>query len=194
MKLEWIIAAVRERCPSFAGRVGGAAEFRPLQETSALTVPCAYVIPLDDSPEENVSQNAIRQPLNDAFAVIVVVSNKADEKGQTSAGEIHDIRAELWGALLGWSPNERYDPITYDGGTLLSLDRARMFYQFEFAAVMEIQPEDGWNEDHPPFEGATFNLNSIDPADPNRTDPDRPPMDDRVEATFTAPQHGDFPQ
>jgi len=194
MELELIIAALRARCPTFRGRVGGAAEYRVLLETSAFSLPSAYVIPLDDSPEENMSQNAVRQPLNDAFAVIAVVSNTVDEKGQASAGSIHHIRSELWRALLGWSPSDRYDPITYDGGTLLSLDRARMFYQFEFAAMMEIQSEDGWNEEFEPFEGATFHLNSIDPTDPNRPDPERPPMDDRVEVKFTAPQHGNFPR
>lgn len=152
MQLELIIAQLRALCPSFNGRVAGAAEFKPVQEASALPVPCAFVIPLDDRPEPPKAQNAVDQEMTDSFAVIVALDNRADEKGQNAFAGVHAIRAEVWRALLGWvpgpvntvNPATDYNGIFYEGGSLLSLDRARLWYQFEFGAQMWIGPSDGW--------------------------------------------------
>lgn len=176
MQLETIIAALKARCPVFQNRVAGAAQFKILPESSGLSVPCAYVIPLDDNPGESRSQNGVLQSLTDSFAVVVAISNVADERGQTGAANVHALRAALWSALLGWSPTERHGGVTYEGGSLVALDRARLWYQFEFGADMEIGGDDGWQQTElsnlPHFEGATIKLDSIDPmADPNLQSP-----------------------
>lgn len=195
MQLEPIISALRARCATFSNRVAGAAQFKLLPENAALSVPCAFVIPLDDSPKEPLALNSVRQVMNDSFAVIVAVSNLADEKGQSGASNIHALRAELWAALLGWNPSDDYSGITYEGGQLLSLDRARLWYQFEFAALMEIGPDDGYQEDElallPHFDGGTISVDVIDPmADPNVS---YPGPDDRIEATVVFPKTGNLP-
>lgn len=191
MQLEPIISALRARCPSLASRVAGAAQFKVLPEAAALPVPCAYVIPLDDNPQESMAMNSIRQVLKDSFAVVVAVSNVPEEKGQSSASAIHNLRAELWAALLGWRPGDRYDGITYEGGQALGLDRARLWYQFEFGALMEIEPGDGWEQTAlgqlPHFDGATVKLDAIDPADANRA---APVLDGRYEAGALVPKTG----
>lgn len=146
MKLDLIITQLRANTTSFAQRVAGAAQFDLLPATQALDVPCAFVIPLEDSPGSPLSQNTVRQELEDSFAVIVALSNLPDERGQGSAISIHSIRAELWKALLGWRPEKFYNGISYQGGSLLHLDRARMWYRFEFGAAMQIGPEDGWEQ------------------------------------------------
>lgn len=196
MEIEWVIAHLRARCPSFAQRVAGAAEYKPVPEAAALSVPCAFVIPLDDNPQEPMSLNGVRQRLIDSFAVVVAVSNRADEIGQASRGTVTNLRAELWAALLGWRPvavggntaDSRYDGIAYQGGQLLALDRARLWYQFEFGAPMEICPEDGYQEIElaalPAFDGFTIKLDISSPSDPNRADP-QSGMDGRIEAGAT---------
>ena len=70
-----------------------------------MSVPSAFVIPLDDDPQESRAANSVRQTLTDSFAVVVYVSNLVDEKGQAGAQSIHLLRAELWAALLGWRGN-----------------------------------------------------------------------------------------
>lgn len=190
-----IIEALRLRCPSFGNRVAGAAQFKMLPETAALHVPCAYVIPLDDNPTESKAMNSVRQTLKDSFAVVVALSNTPDEKGQGSANDADTIRSELWAALLGWQPDAEYDGITYEGGSLISLDRARMWCQFEFGAVMEIGPEDGYQETAlaalPPFQGGTIQLDAIDPSDPNIVQ--TPAPDGRIEAGAVFPKAGNLP-
>lgn len=195
MNLETIIEALRTRCPGFSNRIAGAAQFKLLPESAALAVPCAFVVPLDDNPTDSQSQNSVRQGLTDSFAVVVALDNAADERGQGAAASVHSTRAALWGALLGWSPATGYDGITYEGGSILQLDRARCWYQFEFGALMEIGPEDGWQEDElaalPRFDGATINVDQIDPAaDPNVQ---YPGPDGRIETTFKVPQTGNLP-
>lgn len=166
MNLNLVIAQLRTYCPSFAGRVAGAARFKSLDESANLTVPACYVIPLDDNPGERESMNDVRQRLIEAFAVVVAISNVADERGQAAANTAHDsIRAELWKALLGWQPdnlgcNSIYRGIEYQGGNLLDLDRSRLWYQFDFGAEMQIGPEDGWQGIElaalPHFDGLTL--------------------------------------
>lgn len=194
MRLEIIIQALRARCPSFSQRIAGAAQFNGLETNSALPVPCAFVVPLDDNPKDSKAQNSVRQELTDSFAVIVAISNTADERGQAGAHTVWTLRAELWAALLGWRPEEAYNGITYEGGSMLSIDRARLWYQFDFGADMEIGPEDGWQDTElaclPHFDGINFSADFIDPADPNRQSPG---PDGRVEVTFTAPPDGDLP-
>lgn len=188
MDLAVVIAAARIRCAAFSNRIAGAAEYKILPEAMQLAVPCAYVVPLDDDPDGAMAMNSVRQKLTDSFAVIVAVSNTSDERGQAAAAQVETLRGQLWAGLLGWRPAERYDGIVYQGGHLLHLDRARLWYQFEFGAAMEIGPADGWQETElaglPDFEGATIEVDVVDPiADPNV---EYPGPDGRVEFTVHA--------
>ena len=176
MNLDLVIQALRARCPSFATRIAGAAQFKALPEAAQLAVPAAFVVPLDDAVEPNQSQNGYRQPLRDSFAVVVALSNGVDERGQAAAATVHTLRKELWQALLGWQPEADYDGIVYEGGQLLALDRARLWYQFEFAAGFEIGSDDVGNVETwqaqelaalPLLEEVKFTLDAYDPADPN---------------------------
>lgn len=170
MNLNTVISHLRTYCPSFAGRVAGSARFKNMDEAANLLVPAAYVIPLDDNPGERMSLNDVRQPIIESFAVVVALSNTADERGQTSVNTAHDtIRAELWAALVGWQPDNladasRYRGIEYQGGNLLDLDRARLWYQFDFGAYMEIGPDDAWQNIEltalPHFDGVTIEVNN----------------------------------
>lgn len=167
MKLELIIAQLRTYCPSFGGRVAGAADFAKVDEKTAVASPAAFVIPMDDSPEPSISQNAVRIPLDETFAVIVSLDNRSDERGQASAISVHAIRAEIWKALLGWQPEPRYNGIAYEGGNLMTIDRARLWWRFEFSAFMELAPSDGFEEGEltrlPPFEGANLRFEVAEP-------------------------------
>jgi len=194
MQLELIIAALKQRCNVFTNRVAGAARFKILPEASALDVPCAFVLPLDDNPGESRAINSVRQNLTDSFAVVVALSNTLDEKGQAAAGSVNALRTVLWSALLGWRPTDSYNGIVYQGGSLLSLDRARIWYQFEFAADMEITPADGWQDTElaglPHFDAVDMDLDWLEPFDPNlaATGPDG-----RIDQIVPIPKTGVLP-
>lgn len=201
MNLNIVIDHLRDHCPAFGGRVAGAARFKRIDENQTLDVPCAFVIPLDDNPDESRAVNDVRQGITEAFAVIVALSNVADERGQAASNLAHDaIRAELWAALLGWQPDgladeSIYRGIQYEGGNLLDLDRSRLWYQFDFGAYREIGPEDGWQGIElaalPHFDGLKINMDAIDPeADPNLS---YPGPDGRIEHSITSPKTGNLP-
>jgi len=168
MDLDLVIAQLKGFAPSFGGRIAGAAAFKGIPENTALEVPCAFVLPLSDDPEPPTSQNVVRQKLVDGFAVVVAVSNKTDERGQSAATALEARRRELWKALLGWRPTMEYDGVQYDGGSLQSMDRFQVFYMYEFGAAMEIGPEDGWEEGAlerlPDFKTMHVNVDIVDPA------------------------------
>lgn len=142
MKISHIIAAIRQRCPLFGARVAGASEFKPLPENAKMELPAAYVIPLDDNPDEQRSQTDYWQNVTDAFAVVIIVNNTQDARGQASVDIVDTAREALWKALLGWSPEPKYDGIVYQGGNLLEMNRAHLYYQFEFSASFEIGETD----------------------------------------------------
>ncbi len=176
MKLNPIIKALRERSPYFTRRVFGAAEFSNLPEKANVAVPSAFVVPLDDNAEPNRSNNGYRQLLKESFAVIVVVSNTADERGQDSSNAVDDARSVLWKALLGWEMTADHTPIEYQGGALVKMDRNRLWYQFEFGCEIEIGDGDTYQHEQlealPFIEGIDVSVDMIDPAaDPNIQSP-----------------------
>ncbi len=162
MKLTPIIAALRARCPLFEHRVGGAAQFKAIPDVGKLLLPAAYVVPADDTPGEQKTQTDYWQDLTEGFSVIVVLSNDRDERGQwASFDAVHDVRRDVWKALLGWEPDPDAGPVCYAGGTVLELNRAELYYQFDFTVVREVTEEDTRQQDDLAALDA-FNTLSID--------------------------------
>lgn len=139
MKITPIITHLRARCPSFGGRVAGALELSVLLDDNSplMTMPAAYVVVTRDDPESVQTPTPYTQSLQEQFDVVVALA-AADERGQAVADRVHDLRAELWRALLGWQPAAEYDPVEYSGGDLLLLNRARVVYRFGFQLASQI--------------------------------------------------------
>lgn len=191
MKLSAVVAQVREYCPSFAGRVAGGIDFDAVATSTQLSLPAAYVVATGDTPSKNDLQNGIRQNVRDEFDVVVVLDSR-DERGQAAVDLLHDVRRELWRALLGWRPDAENDPIEYAGGELVVINRNRVIYRYSFTTAFGIgrtlaqDPPETWVEFYqdglPGFTGVTVRMDCIDPADPNlqKTGPDG-----RTEALFS---------
>lgn len=191
MKLNPIVAHLRATCPSFAQRITGGIDWDAVVDSAQLALPAAYVIASADAAASSKAQNAVIQDITEQFAVVIVLDT-SDERGQADNDLLHDLRAELWRALVGWRPTADYDPIEYDKGALLHISRKRVVYQFTFLSGFQLgrnssaDPAETWHELEldglPPFTGATFNMDCIDPADPNLQ---RPGPDGRIEAKFS---------
>lgn len=191
MKLNPIVAHLRATCPSFAGRVAGGIDWDAVVESAKLALPAAYVIASADAAEPNRAQNTVLQVITDQVSVVIVLEPE-DERGQEANDLLHDIRAELWRALVGWRPGPEYNPIEYGKGALLHISRARVVYQFNFFADFQLgrnlpsDPPETWQEREadglPGFTGASFAMDCIDPADPNLR---RPGPDGRIEVKFS---------
>ena len=118
MKITPIVAHLQATCPSFAGRISAGIYWNAVMNSTALASPSAYVIATGDAATANDLNNAIRQNITDRIDVVVVLSG-SDERGQDASEQLHAIRAEIWRALVGWSPEREYDPMQYQGGALV---------------------------------------------------------------------------
>lgn len=189
MKITALITQLREQCPTLANRVAAGIDLATLQANTPLQTPSAYVVPIADLASKSVAQNLMLQPIRDRFEVTLVL----DTTDATKALDLlHDLRAELWRALVGFKPGSDYDAIEYDGGELVSINSSRVLYRLRFFAEFQLgrnlpgQPAESWHEREldglSSFTGATVRVDAIDPADPNLQ---RPGPDGRLELTFS---------
>ena len=140
MKLGPIIAELREWAKSFESRVYGAAEFTVIDSTTDLKMPCAFVLPLGESVITNDVNNSIyQQAVEQSFGVAVYVPTVNDEQGVIAYDRIEDLKAEVLAAIAGWAPDEMSEWITYEGNSILDLNRARLCVQFEFSVAYPIE-------------------------------------------------------
>lgn len=193
MRLTPIIRQMRARCPSFARRVFGALDWDPTQDVSKAFMPAAYVVVLGDDADPSPSQNVIQQVVRDTFDVCVEVFN-ADERGQVVADVLHDLRAELWRALVGFAPGDDGDPLQYDSSDLMLINRSKAVYRFRFYTEFQLgrnpvkpgeplAPAETWQEQVldglPLLEGVDMDVDFIDPMVDHNLSPTGP--DGRIE-------------
>ncbi|WP_242173683.1 MULTISPECIES: hypothetical protein [unclassified Pseudomonas] len=193
MKLIPIIKHLRNTCPSFKRRVYGGLDWDPVAKSVQTDMPAAYVICIGDSAEPSDTSGVIRQKVRDAIDVNVEVWCE-DERGQGAADLIDDLRAELWRALVGFKPGGDGNPLQYDDGELLLIDRAKAVYRFRFftefmigrndvAPGQPLGPPETWQEVEqdglPGFEGVDLDVDFIDPMHDKNRSPTGP--DGRIE-------------
>ncbi|MGR4973084.1 hypothetical protein ACIPQ1_09520 [Pseudomonas sp. LARHCG127] len=189
MKITPILTQLREQCPTLARRVAAGFDVATLQAEAPLQTPCAYVLPTADIASKNAAQNVTLQAVRDRFDAVLVL----DATDATKALDLlHDLRAELWRALVGFKPGAEYTGVEYDGSELVSINSSRVLYRLRFFAEFQLgrnlasQPAESWHEREldglSSFTGATVRVDAIDPADPNLK---RPGPDGRVELTFS---------
>jgi hypothetical protein len=192
MKITPVIEQLRAYAPGFEGRVAGGLDWDPTADSALMPPPAAYVIAVGDSADEPESQNVYTQAVRDAIDVCVVLPTD-DERGQSVVDVLHDVRAQLWRALVGFVPDDESGPLLYDGGQLLLLDRDRMVYRYRFYADLQLgrweQTGEGkpqtWQEWQlaglPTLEGIDTRFDFLNPLkDPNVN---APGPDGRVEFT-----------
>lgn len=188
MKISPLIDQLRRFAPTFQGRVAGGLEFEVVRDSALLAMPAAYVVMTADDPGDNTEQTGIRQAIFDEFDVVVAMKT-GDERGQSVADPLHNIRAELLRALVGWKPSSDYERVMYDGGQLLLIDRGRVLYRFTFRAEWTLGGGDAPETFEelvlaglPLLEGVDLNVDGIDPmADPNLN---KPGPDGRIETVL----------
>lgn len=144
MKLSPIIEELREQCPAFNRRVFGVAEFSQINEsTSSEGLPAAYVIPLTETPFEPVATTRYKQTIEFTFAVVLVVSNEADEQGLNAWEQAVDLKRDVFQAILGQDDYATgRDWIQYEGASVVSLNRAALMVQLEFSINYDIDEAD----------------------------------------------------
>lgn len=192
MKLSDVVSHLRTYCPSVSQRVAVAIDYAPGDGKVAFAVPALVVLPAGDDAEPSTAQNVSIQAVQDTFTVVMVLATADAKRGDVTADVLHDLRAEIWRALIGWRPGPGYEPIEYEGGELIAMNRYATYYGLNFAAEFTIgwpgglpagKDPETWQEYElaglPELERVRVEVDVIDPiADPNIQ---KPGPDGRVE-------------
>lgn len=166
MRIAPIILKLRAANTSFKNRVAGAADLEKAFK-GTLRSEFLFVVPLREDAElekiRNDYDKGVNQALFETFGIVVAIVNDSTDKdklGFLAYDRIHDIRAEIFKAILGWEvpysvrpdgvaeSNEKSD-IYYKGGRLVEVNAANMWYIFEFEyfwKINNIYAEDGSND------------------------------------------------
>lgn len=146
MRVTSTIKAIKDRCPEFNNRVFGAAEFGQLQDNAnPESLPSAYVFTIAEYPSEDQrSENSYQQTISADIAVVCLIDNRADSRGQSSADRAEDIKESLFKALLSWSPikDDKFAFYKYSKYNILKVTPAVLAVQFEFKCEYTISEED----------------------------------------------------
>jgi hypothetical protein len=142
------IAQLRLSAPIFGGRVAGSAEFYAglKNYNTSLALPAAFVLPLGQDAEPNtILGGGFQQIVHKSIGVAVELDAQTDRRGQSPTMLFEEIETQIFGAVLNlFIPGCRMSKgIWFQGARYLDLDRARLWYQWEFCADMLISDADG---------------------------------------------------
>ena len=145
MRLSLIVAKLKLAETRFENRIGGAAQLDWCLDNT-FEGDMAFVVQVGESANENEYDSGINQIVTERFAIIVALRNDTttlDKLGIIAYDSLHDIRAELWSALLNWNMPETEEPIYYVGGNIFAIHRGYLWYQYNFETTIRITDEDG---------------------------------------------------
>jgi len=145
VKIGPIVLKLRAAETRFGDMIAGAAELA-YALSGTLTKEVAFVIPLTETAKANDLDSGISQKITERFGVIVALDNASSDKdktGLTAYDTLHDVRAEVFKAILGWQIPGTEDLVSYGGGRTIGITRATFWYQFEFVTVTRIDDDDG---------------------------------------------------
>ncbi len=121
MKIEEWINRLKTHCPSFCGRVEGAASLAAIRSSAVIT-PCAFVIPAAKNAEPNTKAGIHSQKITEMFGIAIFVGNVADSTGEAAQVEQEPILDEIYEALAGWQPSYAENPVDYVTGRIVGFD------------------------------------------------------------------------
>jgi len=145
MDLHDVIKQIRTTPTRFGQFVLGAAEYARA-ERETIAVPRAFVFPGREVPAANTQDTGLAQRVREYWSVVVALDNSPDHRGEASANEVKAVRAELFRALLNWVGPGAIKGFEYEGANIQEINRARTWWQFDFAAEIQVTERDGFSE------------------------------------------------
>lgn len=153
MIVDAFIARLRGNAPIFERRVAGAAEFYAglKNYNTAMALPAAYVLPLGQDAEGNQAMTGLVQIVRKHIGVAVELDAQQDRRGQAPVMQFDAIEKQIFRSVLNLFIEDECPRMArgayFAGARYLDLDRARLFYQWEFALDWQISDADGVQPD-----------------------------------------------
>lgn len=145
MRIGPIVLKLRLAETRFGNRIGGAADLvRVLENTFEKEV--AFVVQLSETAPPNLYDNGLNQEITERFGVVVALDNGSsdrDKTGLTAYDTLHEVRSEIFRAILNWQMDGFESTVYYSGGRVVDINRANLWYMFEFEATTRITDSDG---------------------------------------------------
>ena len=150
MLLSPIILKLRSAETEFGNYFGGSADLANAM-TYSLTREAAWVVQTSEVAAQNTLDFGISQKINERFTVVVALKNDSSDRDKTGLiafDRLQGIRTQIFSAILGWQIPEinGVQPeglIEYVRGELIEINRAWLWYQFEFSVDTRITDDDG---------------------------------------------------
>jgi hypothetical protein len=160
MIVDTFISQLRANASMFAGRVAGAAEFYAglKNYNTSMPLPAAYVLPLGQDADSNILMNGLVQIVHKSIGVAVEFDATPDRRGQAPVMLFDVIETQIFASVLNLfiidaNGCPRMTRGSYfQGARYLDLDRARLFYQWEFGLDWQISDADGVQSPSVPLE------------------------------------------
>lgn len=160
MIVETFIAQLRANAPLFGGRIAGAAEFYAglKNYNTSMPLPAAYVLPLGQDADSNIAMNGLIQMVHKGIGIAVELDAQTDRRGQAPVMQFDQIEAQLFASVLNLHITDADGcprmtrGVYFQGARYLDLDRARLFYQWEFGLDWQISDADGVQPPSVPLE------------------------------------------
>ncbi len=108
--------------------IAGAADLRSLLKSRVAQNGC-YVFRLRNRAGQNQLDNGTSQRVVESYAVVVVTTNRRDERGGDSSDANEALCQQVDAALLGWTPDPDAEPMEYGGGQLVSMQNGSFYWQ-----------------------------------------------------------------
>ena len=147
MRLGPIVMMLRLAETRFGNFIGGAADMDTATKYT-LKEQMAFVVPLDEEAASNEYDNHLNQAVTERFGVVVAINNDAylaDKTGLSAYDQLHDVRDELFKALLGKSFSWSEGVLSFRGGQLMLVNGGWLWYMYRFELKARILSQDsGW--------------------------------------------------
>jgi hypothetical protein len=161
--IDIIINQLKANCPIFQGNVAGAGDLATdfnKAQTVNLPTPAAYVVPVRYDYGENQAGTGTWKRATATYAVVVAQTNP-DRRGQQAATNIDQI---------GWYISQSLQHFVVDpdrcslqgidiiDSSILNMDAARLWWQFNIEFEYSIGDEDAWQPQGTPLNNINVNI------------------------------------
>ncbi|QND45202.1 hypothetical protein HB780_05455 (plasmid) [Rhizobium lusitanum] len=101
-----------------------------------VTMPAAFVIPLEDASEPNSRMaGPVLQRTQADVGVIIICENMSDPLGQAVTDDLTELKKFVRRNFIGFVPNERCDPVEHVSGSILRARSGTVWFQDIFATA-----------------------------------------------------------
>lgn len=138
-----LILRIREKCEAFSGRVGGVRTLEKAQSESPQwdIMPQCFIMTIQKNKQTDPQGNSSFQRIECQFATIIAMSNKTDEKTDSSGISYNNaelIEKQLFNALLGWSPitsqsYQDFGNVKFDRAFFLSAENGIIWWEYDWS-------------------------------------------------------------